>query len=246
MELVAPTFPPLLTGHAVDALTDPFAHAIEQAGAGKAGAGDIFWSMAINTMRIALVLEPEVSRERCFEMLFVAMVAFGDATGAIVPPEIAVTYQWPARILMNDGEIGHAGLLVSEEAQDGVPDWMVLALDIRMQPDFVDFNPGYTVHRTTMWDEGCGDLSPADLIESTSRHMLNAIHVWSEDGFKTFHEQWTGRLRKSDPMVDGIAEEGLNFAGMDEFGNALLKGARGAVELKVEPALAALRQNATG
>ena len=80
-------------------------------------------------------------RHRCGEMVFVAMTAFGDAAGALIPPEVAITYQWPGCILMNEGQIGYVDLIIAEEEADGVPDWMVLSIDIQMKPDFEDLNP---------------------------------------------------------------------------------------------------------
>ena len=50
---------------------------------GRLSAGDVLWSESSESLRMSLVLEPEVERRRCGEMLFLMMVAFGDAAGAI-------------------------------------------------------------------------------------------------------------------------------------------------------------------
>ena len=176
-------------------------------------------------MQFALVLEPEVERARCPEMLFAAMVAFGDAAGAVIPPEVAITYRWPDSILMNDGEVGSACLKISDSEIDNIPDWMVVSLDIKVLADFSDQNPGKRAHETTMWDEGCVEITPVQLLESTSRHMLNAIHNWSEDGFKPVHEQWMGRLCEKQKLAASLDQD-IEFIGLDEHGNALVKNGK--------------------
>ena len=85
MENSLPTFPPLLTGHAVSPDTDARAWATAQAEQGALGAGDIVWSRDIANLSFALVLEPDVPRSRCGEILFAGLVAFGDAAGALGP-----------------------------------------------------------------------------------------------------------------------------------------------------------------
>jgi len=241
---VTPTFPPLLSGHEVSKEKNPHNWAKSRAGKGKLAAGDLAWSRMKDTLRFALVLEPDVDRTRCGEMVFLAMVAFGDAAGALIPPEVAITYQWPNQILMNEGGIGSVDLEIAPNDVDGAPAWLVLSIDIQMKPDFDDLNPGENYHRTTMWDEGCGDVTRTELLESTARHTLNAIHNWTEDGFKPVHEQWTGRLSKQQALGSAFAQEGTRFIGLDETGNALVSGQDGTVEIDLLQALAALRSRA--
>lgn len=232
-----PTFPPLLEGHAVPAGEHPFEWARQRAQQGDLGAGDLAWSADAGWLRFALVLEPDVVRERCGEILFAVMVAFGDAAGALIPPEVAITYRWPNHLLMNNGQIGAADLILSNRDADDAPLWMVVALEVQMMPDFADMNPGANVDVTTMWDEGCGEMSPVQLLESVSRHILNAIHNWSEDGFQPIHEQWSGRHCKAKKLVDGVALEGDVFVGLDETGNALISRGAKTVSLSLQSAL---------
>ncbi len=227
MPEAAPTFPPLLNGHNVSSKERPLDRARARAMSGEWGAGDLVWSQAINRLDFALVLEPEVDRARCAEMVYVTMVAFGDAAGALIPPEVAITYQWPNVIQMNDGQIGQVDLIVSDEEVDGIPLWMVLNLEILLTPDVADMNPGENYHRTTMWDEGCGEITRTEILESTSRHLVNVIHTWSEDGFKPVHELWQGRLSKEEALARSLVDsrsipDGARFIGVDEIGNGLL------------------------
>ncbi len=217
-----PSFPPLLNGHAVVDGENPFSSAISGARAGELSAGNLVWSQDPKRLRFAVVLEPEVNRARCAEMVYVAMVAFGDAAGALIPPEVAITYQWPNVIQMNDGQIGRVGLIISDGESAGIPDWMVLGVEIQLFPDMSDMNPGENYHHTTFWDEGCGEITQTQLLESVSRHLVNVVHTWSEDGFRPIHAQWSGRQNKQHPLVSDVGPGNLNFVGLDEIGNGLL------------------------
>ncbi len=217
----APTFPPLLKGHRIASGKSPLKHAKAHVLKGEFSAGDLIWSDDQYNLRFALVLEPEVDVSRCGEMLYVAMVAFGDAAGTLCPPEVAINYQWPNVILLNEAQIGLCGLALSETSTAELPDWMIVSLDISMKPEKFINDPGEEAWRTTMWDEGCGDISRTQLLESTSRHLLNWIHTWSEEGFKPIHDQWVGRFSKDDKLISGLSEN--EYLGLDESGNALVK-----------------------
>lgn len=217
-----PTFPPLLSGHVVVFDESPLSLAAIQAHAGKLSAGDLLWSDDRRRLRFAVVLEPDVPRARCGEIVYVAMVAFGDAAGSLIPPEVAITYQWPNVIEMNDGRIGTVELVVSDEERGDIPEWLVLGIEIQLSPEHSDMNPGENYHHTTFWDEGCGEITQTQLLESTSRHLVNIIHTWSEEGFKPIHEQWLGRQSKTNPLAGDAKLSGLKLVGIDESGNGLL------------------------
>ena len=237
-----PTFPPLLTGHRLAADRNPFNWAVSKAGKGKLGAGDLAWSEDARSLRLALVLEPDVPRKRCGEILYVVMAAFGDAAGALIPPEVAITYRWPSAILMNNGQIGFVDLVLSDEDIDRVPDWMVIGLDIRINPDPGTADPGLDINNTTMWDEGCGGITRTALLESVARHSVNLIHNWSEEGFGPTHTQWWGRVSKEMRIADGIdLDPGQTLMGLDETGNALMSGNGETVALHTIDALTELR-----
>jgi biotin-(acetyl-CoA carboxylase) ligase len=219
----APTFPPLLKGHRIPKERDTVKTACAMIAKQSIGAGDIVWSEDNHRLRFALVLEPEVERNKCCEMLYLVMVAFGDAAGAISPPEIAITYRWPGLVLVNEAVVGHVDLRLPESAAEAIPDWMVASVDIAIRPERLEANPGHTPEKTTMWDEGCGEITRTELLESVSRHIVNWIHTWTEDGFKPVHQQWTGRISEKAAIMDGLAKG--EFVGLDDNGNALVREA---------------------
>jgi biotin-(acetyl-CoA carboxylase) ligase len=219
-----PTFPPLLSGHRLAAGIFPMAWAAAKAAKEQLGAGDLAWSEETDDLRLALVLEPEVERARCQEIIYVAMVAIVDSLGALCPPQVAFTYKWPSIILANGAQAGSVDLVISKSGS-GVPDWMVLSLHIRLKPGAAHAEPGSDPGRTTLWDEGCGMLGHKELVESISRHLVNLIHLWTEDGFKPIHEQWRGRLSSDGPIAARIAEQlgDGTLLGLDETGNAVVR-----------------------
>lgn len=230
-----PGFPPLLTGHPVLPPLDAFDTAVDVATAGHAGAGDLFWSCASEDVSFAIVLEPEVERPRAQEMLFALMVSAADAIGALCPPELAITWDWPDGINANGARLGAARMMVSPGDDDvGQPEWLVIGLDLQLQPrDGID--PGRSPDQTTLWDEGAGELEAIPLLESLSRHFLTWVHRWDTDGFKPIHDAWLFRCDgyRKEVVVDigGQQVEGT-FAGLDEAGNLLLKRSNGEEEMR--------------
>ena len=81
--------------------------------------------------------------------------------------------------------------------------------------------PGETPDVTALYDEGCAEVSPVQLVESWSRHMLTWLNRWQEDGNAPLHGEWMGLLRGvGEPCDTGV------FLGTDErFGMLIRDGA---------------------
>ena len=107
---------------------------------------------------------------------------------------------------------------------DEVPQWMVLSLDVAITLDLSVENPGEFPDRTTLHEEGAGEVTRTMLIESVSRHFLTWIDGWMNEGFKGVHENWLGRVVGSDQDIT-ICHAGASLSGrvtgMDEDGNLL-------------------------
>ena len=242
MHLPDPTFPPLFTGHPVKAPDRPFKRACRGAEAGAFGAGDFLWAKRADRVDCAIVLEPEVSGARLYEMLFTAMVAFGDAVGAIAPPEVAVTYLWPQTIRVNGAAAGTVRIAWSARGDEaGAPIWLVVGLDCWIRRTHDARDPGLNLDETDLFEEGCGELDRTQIIESFARHFLSWIDTWDADGFAAIHRDWLGRAdrHKEHIALDyaGKPVEGL-FLGLDDAGNMLLKTGDGVAQLRVAEALA--------
>lgn len=218
--LPEPSLPPLITGFAVAASEEAFAAAKAAVKAGGAGAGDLFWSEALNRLDLALVLEPDVPAMRALQVHMAVMVALGDALGALGPPEMAVHYRWPSTLLINGAEAGRVRTALSLSANgEDVPAFMVTSATLNIHPDVAD-EPGLAPETTSLWDEGCADIDSTRLVESVSRHILTWIDTWETDGFHPVHEMWCGRAEEA-ANAEAPATEG--FVGLDEDGNLLVK-----------------------
>lgn len=231
MHLSDPEFPPVYSGHPVKAPETPLPAAIAAIASGKAEAGHLFWARATENASCAIVLEPDRPLEVAMQAVPVAMVAVGDAVGAIAPPNVAVTYRWPGTILMNGARAGKIGavLPVRPEAGGNVP-WLVLTMDIAIRREGKTVEPGYRADETVLWEEGCGEIDRTRLLESFSRHLLAWMDSWEADGFGTVHEIWMFRAADRDEPVAINGKSGITngtMIGIDDKGGLLVRTAQG-------------------
>jgi len=218
-EPAAPLLPPLITGHPVAASQEAFAAALAAVKAEGAGAGDLYWSEAVNRLDLALVLEPEVPAQRALQVHMAVMVALGDALGALAPPETAVHYRWPSILLVNGAEAGRVRTALSAVGNgEEVPAHMVSGVMLNIHPA-VAGEPGLSPETTSLWDEGCIDIDRTRLIESVARHILTWIDTWQTDGFGPVHQMWCGRAEGR----SGEATAAGAFVGLDDDGNLLIR-----------------------
>lgn len=222
-----PAFPPLINGIATRSDENPLQVACTSAEAGVAEAGDLFWSPSEARLIAALVLEPDITVAEALEAGYIAMVAFGDCLGALAPPEVGVMYRWPSVILVNGAVAGTVSIRSPGDCAPGhVPDWMVVGLRADISPQEGQPEPGQFPDRTTLWDEGCGELTRTQLLESFARHLKTWFHRWEVDGSRPVREAWLARSSKPGETVrflsGGQDREGT-FLGLDEAGNLLAK-----------------------
>lgn len=230
MHMLDPTFPPLLSGHDVKGKESAFENACARAGRGELGAGDVVWSRNAMRLDLAIVLEPEIAFERAVQVLPLAMVAAGDSIGSLSPPQVGIEFTWPNVVRINGARAGGLRAAVPGSPEPGdVPDWMVVGLLIRHRRAPSDPEPGMVPDQTWLAEEGGGELTRTDLIESYCRHFLTWIHGWREDGFRAVHDSWLyraaergGQISVEQPGGDTVTGA---FLGIDDNGNLLVKDA---------------------
>ncbi|WP_196220702.1 biotin/lipoate--protein ligase family protein, partial [Roseibium hamelinense] len=173
-------------------------------------------------VHLAILLEPEVEQARVQEMIFTLMVASADAIGALGPPELAYTWNWPRDVCANDAKLGSVQFQVLEAAEGGVPDFAVVGLNLRLQP-YLGEEPGNAPDRTSLFDEGAVELTADAAIGAICRHFLSWLHRWETDGFKPIHDAWLFRCNgyRKAVVSKGLGKAGT-FSGIDETGNLLL------------------------
>ena len=214
-----PVFPPLLTGHPVQGGEDPYERAQAMAALG-CDAGTVVYNIQADRLRVAIVFAPEVALADAMAMLPLCAVGFQNALGALAPPEVAVHLGWDGLICVNGARCGqfHVAASTSDPRQE--PDWLIVSWELALLQ--TGDAPGETPDITALYDEGCAEVSPVQLVESWSRHMLTWLNRWQEDGNAPLHAEWMGLLRGVGDPIEG---QGV-FLGTDErFGMLIRHGA---------------------
>jgi BirA family transcriptional regulator, biotin operon repressor / biotin---[acetyl-CoA-carboxylase] ligase len=194
MHLPDPVFPPLLTGHAVKAPRKPLEEACRCASRGELGAGDLLWSRSTARADCALILEPEIPLRRAVQMAPLMQVALADCLGALLPPGIGVHFRWPATLLLNGGKAGETRIRGEPARRDEVPEWLVVGFSLWLVHDFGGKELGEALGETSFAEEGAGELTRTDILQSFAAHFLTWLNVWQDDGFRPVHESWIGRV----------------------------------------------------
>lgn len=173
------------------------------------GAGTLVWVRAWSRLEAAVVLEPEQPLAAARPALLAALSAFADAAGAYGPPEVPLTFDWPATIRVNGGVVGGARLVAPPGcAEDAVPDWIVLGIEARYA-DVADAEPGFDPGRTTLFEEGYTDTTPAELTAAWARHLMATLADWQARGIRVVAERYLAWL---DPSVGQGARRGIDPA----------------------------------
>jgi BirA family biotin operon repressor/biotin-[acetyl-CoA-carboxylase] ligase len=215
-----PVFPPLFRPFAVTPELDPFERGVSVAAEG-AEPGTLLWSISQDACECAVVLAPEQALEPSLPIVMVTMLAVADALGGLIPPVVAVTFGWPDRIEVNGGVVGGVRLAHAEpEADDVPPTWLVVGFAIAVRGPW-DEAARDDLRRTTLEEEGCGDILTNDLLEAFARHFLGWINRWQEEGVEPVRHAWLTRatgLGKSIELEVGEQRRAGMFAGLTEAG----------------------------
>ena len=216
-----PLLPPILTPIPVVNGIDVFAKAI--AVAGKSETGTVLYSENPEYVEVAIILSPEIPKIKCNQMLYIMMVASGDAIGALAPPEVAVTYAFPGFIFLNRGAAGLVKVEIAPSNDDqSIPDWMVVGLKLRLNNNIEINENEINADVTSLADEGGGYVSRTRAIESLSRHFLAWVSQWEDEGFKPVTEVWNKR-REETKVVTLKSGQEVSWVGLDENGLAIVK-----------------------
>lgn len=216
-----PSFPPLLTGQQTAPGQDPFVRAVAQAALGT-DAGLVCWSPDTAKLQAAVVFAPEEPLADAITVTFAVALGLGDAIGALAPPEVAVHYVWPRGIKINGANCGFLRVSASSKEPSETPDWLVVRIEMPFINDAA--NPGSTPDQTCLIEEGCGEITPEQLLESWSRHMLTWINRRDQDGLAPLHAEWRSRCWGMGEPLPETAEIGSGtFMGLDERAGMLVK-----------------------
>jgi biotin-(acetyl-CoA carboxylase) ligase len=197
-----PVFPPLLTGHPVDVPLSPFEEACRRANRGELGAGDLLWSRNSKRAECAVILEPEIPLRRAVQMGPLVQVALADCLGALLPPRVGVHFRWPATLLLNGAQAGETWIRASSGRRDELPEWLVVGFTLWLAHDFGGKEPGEALSETSFAEEGAGELTRTDILQSFAAHFLTWLNMWQDEGFRPVHESWIGRVEGREAPAD--------------------------------------------
>jgi len=220
------SLPPLFTAEEVSGAVDPFDKACVLATLG-CDSGVVVYNITTDVLRAAIVFAPEVPLEDAMSVLCTCGVGIQNAFGALSPPEISLYLTWQGDILVNEGLCGRLRAAASCDDPAAEPDWLVIGIELQLIPKSAD-DPGYTPDQTSLFQEGCGDISPLRLLESWSRHTLVWINRQADEGVQPLHAEWRGLVRGMGEDItlqfEGAELTGT-FLGVDEqFGMLLRSG----------------------
>jgi biotin-(acetyl-CoA carboxylase) ligase len=141
----------------------------------------------------ALVLEPEEPLAQARRVFYAGMAALADALAAHAQPETLIEIHWPGALTVNLGLVGGGRLAWPDNTpEDAVPDWLVFGGMIRTAMLIAD--PGVNPSVTALSDEGFGETSAVDVVESFARNMMVHLDAWQEKGFGAVAKSYLERL----------------------------------------------------
>ena len=214
-------FPPLFQGEALTGQADPFERALALA-ITSTDPGTVIYNLGGERLRAALIFAPEVPLEEAMAILPVCGLGFQAALGTLAPPEVAVHLEWDGRIRVNGAVCGRMRVKASTQDPEATPDWLILGLELSMTSR--KSNPGKDPDRTWLSEEGCGEITPDQLLECWVRHSLYWLNRWLDDGPRPVHSDWRGLVPTLGETVEVDGTSGT-FVGVDEnFGMLLRTG----------------------
>lgn len=223
-----PLLPPAFQLVVLDAGVDAFERARRMAPRGLDD-GTVYWTERQDRLQLAVALEPEAPLPETLLAAYVFTVAIGDALGALLPPALPVAFAWPGGLVLDGARVGQIRLAVAATADpDAVPPWLLLGLGLAVAP--LPQEPGTSPEITTLSDAGAGELTPARLAESITRHLLHWTHRWQEEGLAPVRGAWNARcFRRGETASLALASgrfegavEGLDGQGRFRIGGMAL------------------------
>ena len=159
-------------------------------------AGTLVWARRFQLAEFAVVLEPVEPLAEARLVFFAAMNALADTLAVHCPPEKPVAFDWPDTLLLDGGILGGGRLAWSDRcSEDETPDWLVFGAMLRTAGHYRT-EPGEWTRGVALGEEGIWDVQPAEIVESFTRHLMSALHNWTEFGPRHEVSRWMERLQQ--------------------------------------------------
>jgi biotin-(acetyl-CoA carboxylase) ligase len=189
--------PPLIRLVTLREVGDAMAHAT--AIAAEEGAGTLVHVGRFDLAEFAVVLEPDEPLWQARRAIYAGSAALADALAVHAPPEKPIAFDWPDAIRVDRGLVGGVRLEWPADADENEPaPWLVFGAMIRTV-SLGENEPGLTPLSAALEDEGFDGLGSGRLVESFTRHLMNAIDAWNDKGFGEIEKNYLARLSPSHP-----------------------------------------------
>ncbi|HEX9463531.1 MAG TPA: biotin/lipoate--protein ligase family protein [Alphaproteobacteria bacterium] len=202
-----PVFPPGFIARLCP--DEPFGTAVAAAGR-DAEDGLLLWQDRSDRFDAAVVLRPLDPIQPALTLAHVGLLALLDAFAAVAAPETAAALDWPDRLLVNGACVGGVrvahGRLIEKDAMADVPEWLVLGVRVQIAGDPGDPAPGRDLATTNLFEEGCGEVTAAELVETFSRHFLHWLDRWQDDGFAALRKRYLEELSDKSLEVEASGD----------------------------------------
>ena len=147
--------------------------------------GSVFFDGSAGRCQAAFVFTPDRPFDGLNLLLNLGALALFDAVAVLAPPQVPVHILAPDGLAVDGGRVAtlrEAEALARKDAIPDwtIPDWAVLGIDVAV--GLQEGVPGETPDRTSLMEEGFGDVTPADVLTNMSRHLLGWIDAWQQHG----------------------------------------------------------------
>lgn len=184
-----PALPPGFA--AVPGGCDAWDAAVRGAGAGD-DPGCVRWSFAEGTLSIAVVLAPDRPMQDASAIVALGALALFDALATLAPPQVPIHLLPPDGLAVDGGRVATVRAAIAPGPSDMPPEWAVLGFTVEMQAG--DAEPGRTPDRTSLYEEGFGDVTADDVLVNSLRHLLAWLDVWGQDGITALNPALRQRM----------------------------------------------------
>ena len=142
--------------------------------------GCVRWSLAGGTLRVAVVLAPDRPMQDSSPIVALGALALFDALATLAPPQVPIHLLPPDGLAVDGGRVATVRAAMAHGPSNVPPEWAVLAFEVEVQAG--DAEPGRTPDRTSLHEEGFGDVTADDILVNSLRHLLAWLDAWGQDG----------------------------------------------------------------
>ena len=132
------------------------------------------------TLHVAVVLAPDRPMQDSGPIVALGALALFDALATLAPPQVPIQLLAPDGLAVDGGRVATVRAAMAPGPSDMPAEWAVLGWEIAVQAG--DAEPGRTPDRTSLHEEGFGDVTADDILVNSLRHLLVWLDAWGQEG----------------------------------------------------------------